>query len=196
MSTSPNQEQAKAIEHNGGVLLSAGAGSGKTFVLKEHLIYLSENWISEAKSTGEPLDSFEIRIKNNMRKIVMMTFTKKAAGELQIRIEKEFLGKTKSDHNQNYWNLIYKNIHQLSITTIHGFCFKVIRMGILKGVASDLTVLSDSEYKEAFQLIFEDALEKVTSNLEDTEISNILIKEKKGVYQSLEKIFSEPGLRN
>ena len=37
---SPNEEQQKAIFHTGGKLLSAGAGSGKTFVLIEHLVYL------------------------------------------------------------------------------------------------------------------------------------------------------------
>ena len=36
----PNAEQEMAIFHNGGKLLSAGAGSGKTFVLIEHLVFL------------------------------------------------------------------------------------------------------------------------------------------------------------
>ena len=36
---SPNKEQKVAIEHNGGVLLNAGAGSGKTYVLVEHVHY-------------------------------------------------------------------------------------------------------------------------------------------------------------
>ena len=34
----PNPEQKLAIEHKGGVLLSAGAGSGKTFVLVEQFL--------------------------------------------------------------------------------------------------------------------------------------------------------------
>ena len=43
-----NDEQRKAIEHHGGVLLSAGAGSGKTFVLVEHIIFI----ISKIKRTS------------------------------------------------------------------------------------------------------------------------------------------------
>ena len=47
MSRSPNAEQLLAIEHQGGVLLRAGAGSGKTFVLVEHIVYLTKFWIKE-----------------------------------------------------------------------------------------------------------------------------------------------------
>ena len=39
----PNREQLEAIRSRGGVCLSAGAGSGKTFVIVEHLIsYLKD----------------------------------------------------------------------------------------------------------------------------------------------------------
>ena len=41
MRRAPNIEQLKAIEHHGGVLLEAGAGSGKTFVLSQHIVYLT-----------------------------------------------------------------------------------------------------------------------------------------------------------
>jgi superfamily I DNA/RNA helicase len=57
MSRSPNAEQLLAIEHEGGVLLRAGAGSGKTFVLVEHIVYLTKKWIQEYKS--KPTTSFE-----------------------------------------------------------------------------------------------------------------------------------------
>jgi hypothetical protein len=34
-----HEEQKKAIFHEGGMLLNAGAGAGKTFVIIEHLVY-------------------------------------------------------------------------------------------------------------------------------------------------------------
>jgi ATP-dependent helicase/nuclease subunit A len=40
-----NSEQLKAIEHFGGVLLKAGAGSGKTFVLIHHIEYLLNDFL-------------------------------------------------------------------------------------------------------------------------------------------------------
>ena len=42
MSRTPNAEQLQAINSKNGVLLSAGAGSGKTFVIIEHLLCLIE----------------------------------------------------------------------------------------------------------------------------------------------------------
>ena len=38
MSRTPNEQQLKAINSSGGVCLSAGAGSGKTFVIVEKLL--------------------------------------------------------------------------------------------------------------------------------------------------------------
>ncbi len=84
----PNPEQLKAIEHQGGALLSAGAGSGKTFVLAEHLIYLAKRWLSEFSPDTDP--DFGQYIKSKLSKVVLMTFTKKAAGEIGIRIRDNF----------------------------------------------------------------------------------------------------------
>jgi ATP-dependent helicase/nuclease subunit A len=79
----PNEEQQKAIYHGGGKLLSAGAGSGKTFVLIEHLIYLLSE--VQKKSTSSEWNK---QISSELSKIVLMTFTKKAAGEMSVRMMK------------------------------------------------------------------------------------------------------------
>ena len=84
MIRSPNEEQKKAIKHNGGVLLSAGAGSGKTFVLVEHIIFKIKEKINV--SNIDDLD-FEIKIKKFLSEIVIMTFTNKAASELSVRLK-------------------------------------------------------------------------------------------------------------
>ena len=55
---SPNEEQKLAIEHTGGVLLAAGAGSGKTFVLVEHIIYLINKFLIEKEDlSNEELEN-------------------------------------------------------------------------------------------------------------------------------------------
>ena len=80
----PNPEQKLAIEHKGGVILKAGAGSGKTFVLVEHIVYLTQNFINNNKDKhGE---DFSRALSSYFSKIVLMTFTKKAAGELETRV--------------------------------------------------------------------------------------------------------------
>ena len=81
-----NPEQKLAIEHQGGVLLRAGAGSGKTFVLVEHIVYLAKQWIL----TQGHSPNFEEYIRTEFSKIVMMTFTNKAAGEMSIRLNERF----------------------------------------------------------------------------------------------------------
>ena len=51
----PNDEQELAIKHHGGVLLSAGAGAGKTFVLVEHIKHLLEQFL-ESNQGCSPSD--------------------------------------------------------------------------------------------------------------------------------------------
>ena len=58
----PNEEQKKAIEHQGNVLLSAGAGSGKTFVLVEHVIYFVQKYLDETECTNEDLFLKELKV--------------------------------------------------------------------------------------------------------------------------------------
>ena len=111
MSQAPNEEQLKAIEHQGGVLLSAGAGSGKTFVLKEHILYLCKQWMKEYKQSS--LDTnYDQFIVSKFRKIALMTFTKKAAGELEIRLKKELnmALEQSSVEDQYFWRENLNNI--------------------------------------------------------------------------------------
>lgn len=190
---SPNSEQLLAIEHHGGVLLKAGAGSGKTFVLKEHMIYLSKEWIKEFKS--HPVGDFDSFIKSKFRKVVLMTFTKKAAGELEIRLNAEFEeALVKSEDDKSYWESILQNLGYLNVSTIHGFCFKLIKQGFFKGISADQEILSESEFKESISEIFDKWLKDESHK--NTEIYDIIIKDKGNVLNSILAIFSDPTLRN
>jgi ATP-dependent exoDNAse (exonuclease V) beta subunit len=190
---SPNSEQLLAIEHHGGVLLKAGAGSGKTFVLKEHMIYLSKEWVKEYKSG--PVGDFDSFIKSKFRKVVLMTFTKKAAGELEIRLNAEFEeALLNSEEDQVYWEAILQNLGYLNVSTIHGFCFKLIKQGFFKGISADQEILTESEFKESISEIFEKWL--LEESHKNTEIYDIIIKDKGNVLNSILAIFSDPTLRN
>src|SRR3989338_4115455 len=114
MSRSPNAEQLLAIEHTGGVLLRAGAGSGKTFVLVEHIIFLTRQWISEFKNTTN--SSFEEYIRQKFSQVVMMTFTKKAAGEMSIRLTEKFSEVAEDEENKSLWAVANEAIPMLMVT--------------------------------------------------------------------------------
>ncbi len=68
--SSPTEEQKKAIEARGSnTIVSAGAGSGKTFVLKTRV---QQKVINET----------------TVDKLIILTFTNAAAGEMKDRIRK------------------------------------------------------------------------------------------------------------
>ncbi len=189
-----NQEQLKAIEHSGGVLLKAGAGSGKTFVLKEHMIYLAKNWIEEFKATT-PIQNFNDFIKSRFSKIVMMTFTKKAAGEISIRLFSEFEKIKETDlKNEMFWNAVCEQLDCLSVTTIHGFCFKLIKQGFFPEVDIDSDMLNESQFNDIIENIFEGWIQNHLSQ-NDTEFVDLILKEKELVLNSIKGILSDPTLR-
>lgn len=191
----PNEEQQVSIEHSGGVLLKAGAGSGKTFVLKEHLIYLSRLEIETAQKKGLGLEEFKAQIKQKFKRTVLMTFTKKAAGELNIRLNREFSSLSESDpDNAPYWDVVFEQLSYLNVSTIHGFCFKLITLGLFPGVSGDQSILSSSEQKDKIWNLCSSHLESVLDQTDET-LRDLVLKERKSIFQSVENIFSDPSLR-
>ena len=194
MST-PNSEQIKAIEHSGGVLLSAGAGSGKTFVLKEHLIYLCTELIKKSRTEGITIEEFSVRVNRMFKRTVLMTFTKKAAGELNIRLVSEFKKRSLEDSTDKaYWCAIFEKIGALNVSTIHGFCFKLISLGLFPGVSGDQDILSESQFKDKVAMLCLEQLEKKLPEISG-DLRSLVLKERKSVFSSVEDIFSDPSLR-
>ena len=55
-----------------------------------------------------------IFIKNKYRKTVLMTFTKKAAGELSIRLNNEFISKAENGVDDiDYWKMALSSLDYL-----------------------------------------------------------------------------------
>lgn len=105
-------EQQKVISlRNRNILVSAGAGSGKTAVLVQRIL-------SKIMDEKHPLD---------IDRLLIMTFTRAAAGEMRERIlaalEQELYKNPENEHLQRQMNLI----HTAQITTIDGFCSYIIR---------------------------------------------------------------------
>ena len=112
MSVKWTEEQQKVISlRNRSILVSAAAGSGKTAVLVERILAMLTD-------KNHPVD---------IDRLLIMTFTRAAAGEMRERItsalESALYEDPDNEHLQRQMNLI----HTAQITTIDGFCSYVIR---------------------------------------------------------------------
>ena len=116
-----NEEQRNAVmAENGPVLVIAGAGSGKTRVLTSRIAYLIQ--------------------KKNIHpgEIMALTFTNKAANEMQSRISK----------------LIGQDIYGLWVGTFHRICLRILRMeGEAIGLDRDFVIYDDADQRSLIKTI-------------------------------------------
>ena len=96
-----NQEQLAAVEARGAVFVSAGAGTGKTSVLVER-------FVRAVCDASLDIDS-----------ILVITYTRKAAGELRARIRQALHHRGRHD--------LARALDSAWISTIHGFCSRVLK---------------------------------------------------------------------
>jgi len=96
-----NPEQQAAIDAAGRVFVSAGAGTGKTSVLVER-------FVRAVCERGLDVDS-----------ILVITYTKRTAGELRARIRKELRSRGRHD--------LARALDGAWISTIHGFCNRLLK---------------------------------------------------------------------
>jgi ATP-dependent helicase/nuclease subunit A len=146
--------QKKAIEkRDSNLLISAGAGSGKTAVLTQKVYEL-------------------VKSGTNIEKVLMFTFTKAAALEMKERLIKKLT-------NDKNLNIPVETLLGTNITTVHSFCYEVVKsnfhvLGIDPGFSIGdssrvQAIIDDSleyvmdEYYSKDSLVFEELL-FVTSN--------------------------------
>jgi ATP-dependent exoDNAse (exonuclease V) beta subunit len=96
-----NDEQLAAVEAAGTVFVSAGAGTGKTSVLVER-------YVRAVCDRGLDVDS-----------ILVITYTRKAAGELRSRIRAALVERGRHD--------LARELDGAWISTIHGFCNRLLK---------------------------------------------------------------------
>ncbi len=96
-----NPEQRAAVEATGEVFVSAGAGTGKTSVLVER-------FVGAVCEQGLDVES-----------VLVITYTRKAAGELRARIRAALHARGRHD--------LARRLDGAWISTIHGFCSRLLR---------------------------------------------------------------------
>ena len=193
MARSPNSEQKLSIEHHGGVLLSAGAGSGKTFVLVEHMAYLLNTFVDD-NSDLEQI-SFRSKLRSYLSSIVMMTFTKKAAGELALRL-KARVGEEADSHDNWRWGIIRECISVLTVSTIHGVCHKLLSSGMIPDFDPEIEVATEVDQWEKVSTLLHNWYNAQSDVKKNSDIVRTFISNESSLTDSLVHIFGDPGLRS
>ncbi len=162
-------EQKEAIFLQGkDILVTAGAGSGKTRVLVERLL----NRITDREN---PVD---------LDRLLVVTFTKAAASEMKQRIgialEKALQHNPRSQNLQRQLLLL----NRATITTVHSFCLDVIRRYYyLKNLDPSFRVLDET----AAELLRQEILEEILDEYYDTQNAD------SGFYRLVDAYSSDRG---
>jgi ATP-dependent exoDNAse (exonuclease V) beta subunit len=141
MSARWNPEQAQAVERDGHVFVSAGAGTGKTAVLVERVL--------RRLDAGTALD-----------RILVITFTDRAASELKQRVRVALV--TRGDIERA------RTVDSAWISTIHRFCMRLLRAhSIEAGLDPRFTVSDEVQARIVQSEAFDLALERFLASSDD-----------------------------
>ncbi len=108
----------------------AGAGTGKTKIISKRFAKLA-------------FDLIDAEIENPVSRILVITFTDKAANEMKTRIINELAANNLPAQGEELW-----------ISTFHGFCSKILRKhSIEANLSSDFELADESALSEIYQNI-------------------------------------------
>ncbi|MCL2046968.1 MAG: helicase-exonuclease AddAB subunit AddA [Oscillospiraceae bacterium] len=151
------QQEAAIFHRNGSLLVSAGAGSGKTRVLVERLLNRVEQ--------GDDLDEF-----------LVITFTKAAAAELRERIHDEILKKIAVEPDNRRLRKQRMLVGNAAIGTIHSFCADILREHAhLVSISPDFRVADEEESMLLKSDILDELLNKAYETIDKNDGFRALI---------------------
>ena len=143
--------QLEALDYKNHISLTANAGSGKTFVLSKRFVEIL---------TNEEID---------IASIVAITFTEKAAGELNKKIATEIDLRIKSESkNKKRIKLesLRRQLVSANISTIHSFCINILKeFAPEAGIDAAFSVIDSSTSDELISLC---ASETINNLLDDS----------------------------
>jgi len=133
------EQQKKALNLQGNLIVTAGAGSGKTTILVERYFRIL-------------LAHAETSVQN----ILAITFTEKAASEMKQRIVDKIYEQFHNNPKlrERLFGII-KSISEIQISTIHAFCSRVLRENLLQTQLNpDFRIALQSEIDDLLNRIF------------------------------------------
>ena len=167
-------EQEEAIHSQGhNILVSASAGSGKTFVMANRIVEKIKNGI-------------------DIESLFISTFTKKAAAELRMRLEKDLKKasyKSQDSIEKQRIKLALQKLPHADIGTMDSFTQKLLRENFNRvDIDPNFRILADQTESDLLkQEVFDDLVEQYLS--EQSEIKEIAKIDKK-TFEKLVKNFS------
>ena len=132
----------KEFHFGDNLYIDASAGTGKTYTIQQLVAKLVRG---ENRHAGIPLS-----------KILIVTYTDKATGELRDRIRQK-MEDCLAEENLECYREALQNIHTAPIFTIHSFCQKVLHdFAYEAGSSFNLDVVSDDGIKNLIQRLVRD----------------------------------------
>ncbi|HEY6660771.1 MAG TPA: UvrD-helicase domain-containing protein, partial [Pyrinomonadaceae bacterium] len=144
-----SEQAAAAYEINKHISVTAGPGSGKTTVLVERYVHI--------------LRERDLSIDQ----IVAITFTNRAANEMRERLRSELhlMLRIADDDERRRWLNYKRTLDGAVITTIHGFCARLLReFPIEARVDPQFLLLDEHRAAMMLELIVEEVLSEFISN--------------------------------
>ncbi len=197
------KEQAQAVFHDeGNILVSASAGSGKTFVMIERLIRL----IAEGKA--------------GVKQILAVTFTEMAASEMKEKLKTALMQRI-SEKGDSRLIRELQEISTADISTLHAFSARLIRSYFFEvGVSPDFKILDEAEsgvikkdcvnraFRELYeggQKWFKEIVFRHQENRSDEQLKGVIIKMSEAgrvnadsdiYFKQAQAIYTQSGLEN
>lgn len=142
-------EQVNAIESiDAHVLVSAGAGSGKTFVLVERYINILRS---------DP----DAQISD----IIAVTYTRKAAEEMRSRLKAELtkiVAACELAESSLRWSKLLAELESARIGTIHSLCESILKnFPAEAGIDPDFSIMDDLERAEILSACLDDCIRRL-----------------------------------
>jgi len=124
------EEQKRAIGTPGSMLVGAGAGSGKTFVLTERIARMLSD-------RSDPIPA---------SRILVLTFSRAAAREMKQKIRRRLAEMIAADPGDRHLREQQKMLRRTHIGTVHSFCSKILREFFSEaGISPDFKLASDDQ---------------------------------------------------
>ena len=184
----PNHEQQLAIDVKGGVL-SAGAGSGKTFVIVEHTVQKLKTIARSLQEDSQP--GWEQKFLIEASKIALLTFTKKAAAEMKERLRNRIL--QEENNSIVKIELLTNALNGMFVGTIHSHLLGLLRDGVVPGV-ENAEIISQKIFEAKIIQYVEEAIIRIEKSV-DPELYSIILTNFDSITNSFIKVFNDVELR-